>query len=67
MRPFGEEYSPIIKSFTIDQINNFEKVRERLNMKRLSLYWDDYPLLSEEQIKYDDLTPTVLIWNLVSK
>lgn len=45
------------KSFTSDQINNFEKVRERLNMKRLSLYWDEYPLLSEEQIKYDDLTP----------
>lgn len=43
------------KGFTPDQIQNFERVRSNLGMKRLSLYWDEYPLLSEEQIKHDDL------------
>lgn len=45
------------RGFTPDQVNNFEKVRESMNMKRLSLYWDEFPLLTEEQIKHDDLMP----------
>lgn len=45
------------KGFTPDQTNNFEKIREKMKMRRLTLYWDEYPLLSEEQIKHDDLWP----------
>ena len=51
-RIFTHYYS----GFSPDQINNFEKLRERLNMKRLSLYWDEYPLLTEEQIRNEDLS-----------
>ncbi len=45
------------KGFTPDQIQNFEMVRKDLGMKRLSLYWDEYPLMSEDQIKNEDLWP----------
>lgn len=45
------------KGFTPDQVSNFEKVRERMDMKRLSIYWDEFPLLTEEQVMNEDLTP----------
>jgi len=45
------------KGFTPDQVSNFEKVRERMNIKRLSVYWDEFPLLTEEQVRNEDLTP----------
>lgn len=43
------------KNFTYDQVANFEKIREKFGLHRLSLYWDAYPLIEEESIKDEDL------------
>ena len=45
------------KSFSDNQISNFEKIREKLGLHRLSLYWDAYPLIKEEWVKSEDLLP----------
>ncbi|MGI6086079.1 MAG: glycosyltransferase [Acetivibrionales bacterium] len=45
------------KNFTYDQVLNFEKVREKHGLPRLSLYWDAYPLIDEEWIERDELWP----------
>ncbi len=43
------------KSFSDNQISNFEKIREKLGLHRLSLYWDAYPLIKEEWVNSEDL------------
>jgi glycosyltransferase involved in cell wall biosynthesis len=45
------------KNFSDYQVLNFEKIREKLGLQRLSLYWDGYPLINEELIKNEGLLP----------
>lgn len=45
------------KNFTHDQITNFEKIRDKMGINRPSVYWDGYPLMTEERIKNDELWP----------
>jgi len=45
------------KNFTAYQLSNFEKVRHKLGIQRLSLYWDGYPLIKDEWIENEALLP----------
>lgn len=45
------------KDFTDNQVFNFEKIREKHGLHRLSLYWDAYPLIKEEWVKSEELLP----------
>lgn len=45
------------KNLTENQIINFNRVREKLGLQRLSIYWDAYPLINEELVKSEDLLP----------
>lgn len=45
------------KHFTNDQVLNFEKIREKFGLHRLSLYWDGYPLVEDKWIKNEELLP----------
>lgn len=45
------------KNFTDYQISKFEKIRQKMGLQQLSLYWDGYPLIKEELIKNEELLP----------
>ncbi|NLE25516.1 MAG: glycosyltransferase family 2 protein [Clostridiaceae bacterium] len=45
------------KNFTDGQVINFEKIREKHGLNRLSLYWDAYPLIKEDWVKSEELLP----------
>ena len=47
------------KHFTNDQVLNFEKIREKFGLHRLSLYWDGYPLVEDKWIKNEELLPMI--------
>lgn len=45
------------KRFSPEQKANFEIVRESMGVKPLSLYWEAYPLMTEDYIKENDIWP----------
>ncbi len=50
-------YTYYYKGFSPEQRANFEKMRDKMGIKPLSLYWDGYPLVTEDWIKNNDIWP----------
>jgi glycosyltransferase involved in cell wall biosynthesis len=48
-------YTHYYKSFSSEQRASFEKMRDKMGMKPLSVYWDGYPLVTEDWIKNNDI------------